>query len=78
MTLLCLWMWGIFFGGFQCPPVDGCSAASCAFGALEDGDEYTSFYSIIWNLKHCIFFFSYKLFTIFYFLLGKMGLFESW
>ena len=24
--LLCLWMWGIFFGEFQCPPVDDCSA----------------------------------------------------
>ena len=27
--LLCLWMWGIFFGEFQCPPVDDCPAASC-------------------------------------------------
>ena len=24
--LLCLWMWGIFFGEFQCLPVDDCSA----------------------------------------------------
>ena len=23
--LLCLWMWGIFFGEFQCLPVDDCS-----------------------------------------------------
>ena len=27
-----------FFGGFQCPPVDGWSTASCDFGALT-GDE---------------------------------------
>ena len=24
------------FGGFQCLPVDGCSTASCNFGALEE------------------------------------------
>ena len=29
--LLCLWTWDIFFGGFQHPPVDGCSTASCNF-----------------------------------------------
>ena len=29
------------FGGFQCPPVDGCSTASCDFGALTGGDEHT-------------------------------------
>ena len=74
MTLLCLWMWGIFFGGFQCPPVDGCSTASCAFGALEDGDEYTSFYSIIWNLKHCIFFFFIQTVYYFLFFVRKNGL----
>jgi len=32
-----------FFGGFQCPPINGCSAASCNFGALPGGDEHTSF-----------------------------------
>ena len=25
-----------FFGGFQCLPVDGCSMASCSFGALKE------------------------------------------
>ena len=35
--LLCLWMWGIFFGEFQCLPVDDCPAASCDSGALEEG-----------------------------------------
>ena len=32
------------FGGFQCPPVDGCSTASCDFVALAGGDEHSSFY----------------------------------
>ena len=32
--LLCLWMWGIFFGEFQCLPVNDCSAISCDFGVL--------------------------------------------
>ena len=32
--LLCLWVWGIFFGKFQCFPVDDCSAVSCDFDAL--------------------------------------------
>ena len=27
--LLCPWTWGIFFGGIQHSPVDGCSAVSC-------------------------------------------------
>ena len=27
--LLCLWMWGILLGEFQCLPVDDCPAASC-------------------------------------------------
>ena len=36
-----------FFGGFLCPPFDGCSTASCSFGALS-GDEHTSFSSAIW------------------------------
>ena len=44
--LLCPWIWGIFFGGFQHPPVDDCSAASCDFGVLV-GDEHMSFYSPI-------------------------------
>ena len=40
-----------FFGGFQCSPVNGCSTASCNFGALAGGDECTSFYSAILNQK---------------------------
>ena len=50
---LCLWTWGIFFCGFQCPPVDGCSTVSCNFGALADRDEHRCFYSAIlnWNLR---------------------------
>ena len=38
-----------FFGGFSCP-LNGCSIASCEFGALT-GDEHTSFYSIVLNQK---------------------------
>ena len=49
--LLCRWTWGIFFGRFQDPPVDGCSIASCDFGALAVGDEHISFYSSILNQK---------------------------
>ena len=48
--LLCLWMWGIFFGEFQCLPVDDCPAASCDSGVLSRGSESTSFYSAIWFL----------------------------
>ena len=47
--LLCLWMWGIFFGEFQCLPVDDCSAVSCDSSALARGSEHTSFYSAILN-----------------------------
>ena len=28
--LLCPWRWGIFFGGIQHSPVNGCSSASCS------------------------------------------------
>ena len=35
--LLCLWMWGIFFGEFKCLPVDDCSAVSCDSSALARG-----------------------------------------
>ena len=45
--LLCLWTWGIFFGEFQCLPVDDCPAASCDSGVLARGSESTSFYSTI-------------------------------
>ena len=37
-----------FFGGFQCPPVDGGSTASSDFGALSE-DERSSFCSAILN-----------------------------
>ena len=47
--LLCLWIWGIFFGEFQCLPVDDCPAVSCDSGALARGSEHTSFYSAILN-----------------------------
>ena len=49
--LLCLWIWDIFFGEFQCLPVDDCSAVSCDSGALTRGRECTSFYSAILNLS---------------------------
>ena len=45
--LLCLWMWGIFFGEFQGLPVDDCPAASCDSGVLTRGSESTPFYSTI-------------------------------
>ena len=45
--LLCLWMWGIFSGEFQCLPVDDCPAANCDSGVLARGCESTSFYSAI-------------------------------
>ena len=40
-----------FSGRFQHPPVNGCSTASCDFGALTGGDECTSFCSTILNWK---------------------------
>ena len=40
-------MWGIFFGEFQCLPVDDCPAASCDSGVLTRGSESMSFYSAI-------------------------------
>ena len=46
---LCLWMWDIFFGEFQCLPVHDCPAASCDSSALERRSEHTSFYSTILN-----------------------------
>ena len=45
----------LFFGGFQHPPVDGCSTAHCNFGALTEGGEHTSFYSTILNRNQRIF-----------------------
>ena len=54
--LLCLCMWGTFFGEFQCLPVDDFSAVSCDSSVLERGSESMSFYSAIlneslWNLS---------------------------
>ena len=49
--VLCLCTWAMFFGGFQCPPIDGCSTPSCDFGALTGADELISFYSDILNQK---------------------------
>ena len=37
------------FGGFQHPPANGWSTASCDFGTLSGEDEHTSFYSSIVN-----------------------------
>ena len=45
--LLCLWMWGIFFGEFQCLPVDDRLAVSCDSDVLARGSESTYFYSAI-------------------------------
>ena len=47
--LLYLWMWGIFFGEFQCLPVDHYAAVSCDSGALARGSESTSFCCTILN-----------------------------
>ena len=51
--LLCLWMWDIFFGEFQCLPVNDCPAASCDSGVLARGSESTSFYSTILVPLNC-------------------------
>ena len=49
VPLLCLWMWGIFFGESQRLPVDDCSAVICDSGALARGCEHMCFYSTILN-----------------------------
>ena len=56
--LLCLWMWGIFFGEFQCLPVDDCLAVSCDSHALARGGKCTSSYSAILNQSQRHIFFS--------------------
>ena len=38
-------------GGFQYPPVNGCSTDSCDFSVLTGGDECMSFYSVMLNQK---------------------------
>ena len=45
--LLCLWMWGIFFGLFQCLPVKDCSAVSYDSGPLARGSWMASFFQEI-------------------------------
>ena len=57
--LLCLWMWGIYFGEFLWLPVDGCSAVSFDSGVLIRGRESTSFYSAISNQSGFIFFINF-------------------
>ena len=49
--LLCLWKWGIFFGEFQCLPVDDCSAVSCDSSALAKGSAERSYTRILNWLK---------------------------
>ena len=56
--LLCLWMWGIFFGEFQCLLVDDCPAASCDSGVLARGSESTSFYSATLVLSRYLYYFN--------------------
>ena len=43
----------LFFAGFQCLPVDGCSTASCNFGAVE---EDIMVYSHVLIGHSCVFF----------------------
>ena len=38
ISSLSLYMEYLFCGGFQRPPIDGRSTASCDFGALTEGD----------------------------------------
>ena len=53
--LLCLWMWGVFSGEFQCLPGNGCSSVSCDSDALARASEHTSFYSAILNQSGCLY-----------------------
>ena len=65
-------MWGIFFGEFQCLPVNGCSAVSCDSSALARGSERTSFYSAILNQSQFPLFFFFNKFI--YLFLAVLGL----
>ena len=73
--LLYLWMWGIFFGEFQCLPVNDCSAVSCDSGALTRGSVYFRSLNLlkIAGLRFClqslISEFPQWLYNIFFFLL---------
>ena len=40
------------FGGYQHPPINGHSTASCSFGPLSEGEEHMSFHSTIFKEKH--------------------------
>ena len=62
--LLCLWMWGIFFGEFQCLPVNDFSAAICDSGVLARGSESTAFYSAVLNQSPHYSFFCTKRFLV--------------
>ena len=53
--LLCLCMWGMFFGEFQCLPVIDCSAVSSDSSALTRGSECTFFYSAILSQSNIIY-----------------------
>ena len=46
----------LFFGRFQCPPVDGCSIDSCDFAVFTGGNEHTFFYSTILKQEPTTFF----------------------
>ena len=50
---------GYLYGGFQCPPVKGCSTASCK---LIGGDDNMAFYFTILNWKVELSRFQYHLF----------------
>ena len=48
--LPCPWMWGIFFGDFQCP-VEECSAVSCDSGALARRSLPPLFFKLLSSLN---------------------------
>ena len=51
--LLCLWLWGIFFGEFQCLPVDDFPAVSCDSGTLTRGVSQIFFEHLLWA-EQCV------------------------
>ena len=55
--LLCLWMCGIFFGEFQCLPVNDCSAVICDSGALTICTVMFSLSKMIHELRFVCFWF---------------------
>ena len=50
--LLCLCVWGISFGEFQCLPVDDCSGVHYDSAALARGSECMSSYSTIFHKNY--------------------------